>query len=234
MPPLRIILQARTTSTRLPGKALLPVAGYPSAVLAALRGANRGHELLVATSDHVSDDGLAGIFREHGFKVFRGPLNDVLARYYLAASDLPDDATVVRLTGDNTLPDGEFVQEVADSFVRARLEYLSVTSPQSRLPHGLFAEAFTAKALRTAHHNATEPYDREHVGPWMGRNSLAENYIPLAVRNLDYSHLYCSIDTRDDYDRIVRVFDGVPAPVAATWFELMEKLSSVSFPMQVG
>src|ERR1700736_6416496 len=93
-----VILQARTTSSRLLGKALLPVAGYPSAILAALRAANRQHPTIFATSDDPSDDVLAAEARKHRIQVFRGPLNDVLARYFLAAANLPDDSTVVRLT----------------------------------------------------------------------------------------------------------------------------------------
>ena len=165
-----VILQARTASTRLPGKALLPVAGYPCAVLAALRAANRGHDLLVATSDHSSDDELAETFRGYGIKVFRGALDDVLGRYYFATLDLPGDCIVVRLTGDNVFPDGEFVQQLTAAFLQthsehAHCEYLGVSSPQSRLPYGLGGEVFFVDTLRKAHAGARSAYDREHVGP---------------------------------------------------------------------
>src|SRR5579864_8401602 len=93
------IIQARMSSIRLPGKALLPVAGYPSAVLAALRAGNLGDEVVVATSNHSSDDSLAAQLSSHNIRVFRGPLDDVLGRYYLAVATLPDDCIVVRLTG---------------------------------------------------------------------------------------------------------------------------------------
>src|SRR5580704_8177435 len=108
-----VILQARTTSTRLPGKSLLPIAGYPSAVLAVLRAANHGSRVLAATSDDASDDGLAQTFRDHNVEVFSGPLNDVLGRYYLATLELESDSVVIRLTGDNVLPEGAFVEELA-------------------------------------------------------------------------------------------------------------------------
>src|ERR1700732_1547222 len=120
-----VILQARTTSTRLRGKALLPVAGYPSAVLATLRAGNRGDETLAATSDDSSDDELARQFLSSGIRVFRGPLDDVLARYYFAAKDLPDDCTVIRLPGDNLVPDGAFVADLASAFADGTCEYLA-------------------------------------------------------------------------------------------------------------
>jgi aryl-alcohol dehydrogenase-like predicted oxidoreductase/spore coat polysaccharide biosynthesis protein SpsF (cytidylyltransferase family) len=219
------ILQARTMSSRLPGKALLPVAGYPSAVLAALRAANRGHELLVATSDHVSDDELAQAFRVHGFSVFRGAVNDVLGRYYFASASLTGDSIVVRLTGDNVLPDGEFLGDLLSAFLESQLEYLSVSSLKSRLPYGLSGEVFSVDALRKAHSAASSAFDREHVGPWMARNCRAGTFSPLKLP--DYSHLRCTIDDEEDYRRISRLFEQVSDPVGAGWLELTQKLSSL-------
>jgi len=220
-----VILQARTASSRLPGKALLPVAGYPSAVLAALRAANQGHELLVATSDHSSDDDLARTIRAHGVEVFRGSLDDVLGRYYFATLNLPGDCIVIRLTGDNVLPDGGFVGELASAFAQSGLDYLCESSPQSRLPYGLSGEAFFVDVLRKAHAAANSAYDREHVGPWIARNCRVGNYSPLCLGPSDYSHLRCTIDDEEDYRRIVRLFDGVADPVHAGWLELTQKLS---------
>lgn len=222
-----VILQARTTSSRLPGKSLLPVAGYPSAVLAALRAANRRIRVSAATSDDASDDGLAQTFRNHHVEVFRGPLNDVLARYYLATLDLASGSIVIRLTGDNVLPDGAFVQELASALVESGAEYLCADSPQSRLPYGLAGEAFFVDALRKTHAAATSEYDREHVGPWMARNCRARNHSPRSLEQSDYSHLRCTIDDEEDYRRIVRLFDGVGDPIGAGWMNLTRKLSTL-------
>jgi spore coat polysaccharide biosynthesis protein SpsF (cytidylyltransferase family) len=218
-----VIVQARTTSTRLPGKALLPVAGYPSAILAALRARNRGHETIVATSVDPSDDELAEKCSSHGIRVFRGPLHDVLARYFLAASDLSDDCIVVRLTGDNLVPDGRFVGDLVASFSDLGCEYLAA----SPLPCGLGGEAFSAATLRQAHDAATSPSDREHVGLWMKRNCKSRVYSPPSIAGADYSHLRCTLDDWDDYQRILRLFDGVEKPVDISHVELMEKLASL-------
>jgi len=227
-----VILQARTASTRLPGKALLPVVGYPCAVLAALRAANRGHELVVATSDHSSDDELAEIFRSYGIKVFRGAVDDVLGRYYFATLDLPGDCIVVRLTGDNVLPDGEFVGQLTSAFLEAHCEYLGASSPQSRLPYGLGGEVFFVDTLRKAHAAASSAYDREHVGPWMARNCSRASYPPLgpelfSLEHSDYSHLRCTIDDEQDYQRILRLFSEVDDPVGIGWLQLTRKLSTL-------
>jgi aryl-alcohol dehydrogenase-like predicted oxidoreductase/spore coat polysaccharide biosynthesis protein SpsF (cytidylyltransferase family) len=221
-----VILQARTTSTRLPGKSLLPIAGYPSAVLAVLRAANHGSRVLAATSDDASDDGLAQTFRDHNVEVFRGPLNDVLGRYYLATLELESDSVVIRLTGDNVLPEGAFVEELASALVESGVDYLCAGSPQSLLPYGLAGEAFFVDVLRKAHAAATSEYDREHVGPWIARNCRARNYSPRSLES-DYSHLRCTIDDDEDYRRMLRLFDGVGDPIGAGWLDLTRKLSAL-------
>jgi aryl-alcohol dehydrogenase-like predicted oxidoreductase/spore coat polysaccharide biosynthesis protein SpsF (cytidylyltransferase family) len=222
-----VVLQARTASTRLPGKSLLPVAGYPVAVLAVLRAANQGCRILAATSDDASDNGLAQTFQDHNIQIFRGSLNDVLGRYYLATLDLPCDSIVIRLTGDNVLPDGSFVEELAAALVGSDVDYLCAVSPQSCLPCGLAGEAFFVDVLRKAHAAATSEYDREHVGPWMARNCRARNYSPRSLKQSDYSHLRCTIDDEEDYSRILRLFDGVGDPIGAGWLDLTRKLSAL-------
>jgi spore coat polysaccharide biosynthesis protein SpsF (cytidylyltransferase family) len=219
-----VILQARTTSARLPGKALLPIAGYPSAVLAALRAGSRGHETLVATSNDPSDDELAGKFLSSGIRVFRGPLNDVLARYYLAAADLPDDCIVIRLTGDNLVPDGAFVGDVASAFANGTCEYLAAPPH----PCGLGCEAFSAATLRLAHRTATSAADREHLGLWMKRNCKSRVHSPLCMVGEQYRALRCTLDNQEDYQRLLCLFEGVVNPVEIGLSELMDKLLSLA------
>jgi aryl-alcohol dehydrogenase-like predicted oxidoreductase/spore coat polysaccharide biosynthesis protein SpsF (cytidylyltransferase family) len=222
-----IIMQARSNSIRLPGKAMLRVGGFPSVVLAALRAGNLGCETWVATSSEPSDDALANILGKHGVSVKRGPLQDVLARYAMATAELPDDCVIVRMTGDNVVPDGDLVQELVAAFVTSGVEYLSQDSPQSRLPYGLGAEAFMVETLRRAHAMATSAHDREHVSPWIRRNCGGSIHVPKALGAEDFSHLRCTIDDTEDYQRVCRLFDGISDPVHAEWFELAKNLATL-------
>jgi len=221
------IMQARTSSGRLPGKAMLPVAGYPSALLAALRASNLGLETVVATSSEPSDDALAEVVGKHGIRVVRGPLEDVLGRYALAAAELPEDCAVVRLTGDNVVPDGGLLQELLSAFAGSGVEYLSQDSPQSHLPYGLGAEVVTVAALRRAHARATSAHDREHVSPWIRRNCKVRIHVPQVVQAAELSHLRCTIDDEEDYEKVCRLFEGVADPLRIGWFELAKKLASL-------
>ncbi len=223
-----IIMQARTTSSRLPGKAMLPVGGYPSAVLAALRAGNVGIETVMAIPDEASDDALANALGKNGIRIVRGPLDDVLSRYALAARDLPEDSLVVRLTGDNVVPDGELVRDLVTALAESGVEYVSQECPQSGLPYGLGGEAFTVATLRRAQALATSAHDREHVTPWIRRNCGVKIQTPQILRGTDFSHLRCTIDDDEDYQRIVRLFEGVADPVHAGWFELTKKLASLA------
>jgi len=224
MSALRVVLQARTTSTRLPAKALLPIAGMPSAILAARRAARDGLDLVFATSTDPSDDLLAGLAASAGLKVFRGSKDDVLGRYAAATQDMDANDVVLRITGDDPVPDGDFLRALAAARAKRGVEMLFSMSPADGLPHGLAAQAFTVSALRAAAASATEPLDREHVGPWMVRNRSSAVFDELGA--LDLGHLRCTLDTIDDYFDLLRLFEGVADPVGVPWRALIDKLGA--------
>ncbi len=228
-----VIVQARTTSSRLPGKALLPVAGYPSAILAALRAGNRQHRTLLATSDDRTDDLLAAEARKHGIEVFRGSLNDVVARYFYASATLADDDIVVRLTADNVVPDGTLVAEIMEAFECSGSEYLDTDPALSRLPYGVGGEVFTVAALRKAHAMAVSPQDREHVGLWMRRNCSSTIFTPKISRSEDFSHLRCTIDNPEDYRLVRKLFENVSNPREIGWLELTRRLAALPDHLQL-
>lgn len=222
MAKLRIVIQSRLSSSRLPAKALLPVAGMPTVVLCALRAANTGIESVVATSVDSSDDLIVKALTEAGIRFFRGPLDDVLGRYKSATRDLEPGSIVVRMTADNLLPDGFLVREMVSFFMNKGLNYLGTND--RRLPYGLAAEVFTVDVLREAGRSATKPYDREHVTPWI-RNKYNEGVFKSDLLDRDFSNLRCTMDTFEDYLRVVKVFQGIQDPVRVSWVDLCSKLA---------
>lgn len=224
MARIRIVIQARLSSSRLPAKALLPVAGYPSAVLCALRAANLGHDTVLATSAAPGDDPLAQAASGHEIRVMRGDLDDVLRRFADAAADLGEGDLVVRLTADNLLPDGDFVQRLADLLRREQLDYLGTHSPFDGLPYGLSAEVFTVKMLRAAQAHALEGPDREHVTPWIKRHAVRQRIVQgqADLQLGDLSRLRVTLDCLDDYLRIAALFASVGDPRHASWRALSE------------
>jgi spore coat polysaccharide biosynthesis protein SpsF len=212
------------SSSRLPAKALLPVAGMPSVVLSAKRAGNTGADVVVATSTDFSDDPLVKTLVSAGIPYIRGPLDDVLGRFELAACDLLPSSIVVRLTADNIFPDGEFIEEIVRVLMSKNLKYLGTYSPIDNLPYGLSAEAFTVEVLREASAEATSEYDREHVTPWIKRKFGLEIFKPGKLTD-DLSHLRCTLDTFDDYLRLTKLFSDIRDPVEVPWYVLCDKLS---------
>jgi aryl-alcohol dehydrogenase-like predicted oxidoreductase/spore coat polysaccharide biosynthesis protein SpsF (cytidylyltransferase family) len=226
--PRRVVavLQARTSSSRLPAKVLLPVRGVPVAVLAALRAGRGGAEVRLATSVDPTDDVLAETAAGYGLPVIRGSLEDPLARFVAATDDLADRDLVVRLTADNVVPDSAMVAEVAAELIRRDVPYLRTAPPQDGLPYGVGAEVFTVEALRAAHTTATDAADREHVTPWI-RTKLGDAVFDRYAHPDRWSHLRATIDSFADYHRIGRVFAGVEDPVAIGWQELCDRLDTL-------
>lgn len=200
------ILQARMSSSRLPGKVLKPLLGQPM-ILRQIERLQRCRELgriVVATSLDPSDDILAKTLAKAGLETFRGPLDDVLGRFVLAADHLQLEGDIVRLTADCPLAD----PGVIDACVALRREggFDYASNGQVRTyPRGLDVEVFTAAALRRAGAEATSPYDREHVTPWLYRTETTLRLGEL-VGSPDLSEFRWTVDLPADFEFVERVY----------------------------
>lgn len=229
---VRIILQARTSSSRLPAKVLLPIGGMPLAVLCVRRLGATGHDVVLATSVAKSDDLLARVAQKADIKIFRGSLSNVLERFVQCVADLDDHDIVVRATADNPLPDGSFIDALLQEFQQGTTSYLGTSWPNDGLPYGVGAEVMTVGALRSALANTDQPYDLEHVTPWLTRQSGIAGCTQRGwLLDQDYAHLRATIDTLDDYLAIAPTFNDIVDPVHLDWKVLIPKLPEGAIPM---
>jgi spore coat polysaccharide biosynthesis protein SpsF (cytidylyltransferase family)/aryl-alcohol dehydrogenase-like predicted oxidoreductase len=222
---VRVILQARTSSSRLPAKVLLPIAGLPLAILCARRLGTAGQEVVLATSCDRTDDMLASLAQKGGLRVFRGSLGDVLDRFVQCSGDLSESDLVVRATADNPLPNGAFVENLLQTFDTRNVNYLATLWPAQGLPYGVCVEVMTVGGLRRAAEMTDDPFDREHVTPWLARQAPAPTAAPVPLLRNDHSHLRATIDTLQDYLAIASVFADVKDPVGIDWWDLVSKLA---------
>jgi len=204
-----LVVQARTSSTRLPGKVLLPLAEKPVIVriMERLRMALRLSVRIVATSSEPSDDELARTCESHGIQVVRGPLDDVLARFVLA---VPEDCpVVVRITADCPLVDPALVDFHVARFLEEQpwAEYVTNAVVRTQ-PDGLDVEVVSREMLLAAHRSATSRFDREHVLPWVRRRA---RQLPL-TQEVDLSALRWTLDTRRDYEIVSAVYEELYGP----------------------
>ncbi|RYZ85897.1 MAG: spore coat protein [Proteobacteria bacterium] len=199
------ILQARCSSTRLPGKVLKDLEGRPmiDQQISRVLQSKRLGQLIVATSTDPSDNILAQHLLDQGAKVFRGSLDDVLDRYYQAGS-LHRGETIIRLTGDCPLFDPGLLDELIDYFEQGNFDYAS-NSLQATYPDGLDAEIFKFSALERAWKNARIPSDREHVTPYI--HKLREPFlIGFKKNSVDYSDHRWTVDNTQDFEMVKAVY----------------------------
>ncbi len=218
-----VVIQARSGSSRLPGKALLTFHGLPLFVLAAKRAATTGRKTILATSTCSSDDALAAVAAEHGVDCFRGPLDDVLKRFVAALSTYADDTIVTRLTADNVVPNGELIDEIEQEFCDRGLEYITTTDRRSGLPHGVSVEMTKLAHLREADKLAETKSDREHVTPFIRRKFGSTPF--MRYRAMQKSSFRTTVDCFDDFVSLLRVFPSGVDPVEIGWRSLVERLS---------
>ncbi|HEY3797245.1 MAG TPA: glycosyltransferase family protein, partial [Caulobacteraceae bacterium] len=206
------ILQARMSSTRLPGKVLKPLAGQPMILrqIERVRRARRIDKLVVATSTASDDDVLADALAGAGVAVHRGPLEDVVARFIGALDAFGPADHVVRLTADCPLADPEVIDATIDHVLGAGAVYGSNTPPQRTFPKGLDIEVMTAVALRSAASHATTPEEHEHV-TWGLHHSprlYAQAFFSQAA---DEGEVRWTVDYPHDYDFVRAVYDALYA-----------------------
>jgi spore coat polysaccharide biosynthesis protein SpsF len=165
------IVQARMSSTRLPGKVMAPILGEPMIIrqLERVRRARTVGKVLVATSTDTADAPLASMLASRGHAVFRGAKNDVLARYVDAAASAGAPTHVVRLTADCPLIDPELIDEAVRLALASGAAYAGNTV-RPTYPQGLEVEVVTLDALRTAALEAVETVDREQVTSFLRRD----------------------------------------------------------------
>jgi spore coat polysaccharide biosynthesis protein SpsF len=192
------VVQARMSSTRLPGKVLADVGSEPALalLLARLGRARTLDGIVVATSDRPDDDPVADAAAALGAAVGRGPLMDVVHRFVLAVGEHP--GPFVRITADCPLVDPGLVDAVVaalDATPGAR--YASNVEPPRSYPDGLDVEAFTRAALLDADARAATPADREHVTPPMRADPGPGGRVAVSSGR-DLGALRWTVDTAED------------------------------------
>lgn len=201
------ILQARMTSSRLPGKVMAPILGTPmiGRQLERLAHSARLDKVVVATSEGETDDPLAAYLAEIGVTVVRGPLDDVLGRFCKVLDLLPEATAVVRMTADCPLADWTVIDQVIERHLATGADYTSNVMPDRTFPHGLDIEVVRRNVLARAGAESADPFEREHVTPFIYRRP-AEFRIENVTRTPSLAHLRWTVDLPEDLDFVRHVY----------------------------
>jgi spore coat polysaccharide biosynthesis protein SpsF len=214
------VIQARTGSTRFPRKVLADLNGRSVLrfMLERLYDLPVSH-MIVATSTETADDEVADAAEAAGADVVRGPHEDVLSRFAMAVERYPSDA-IVRLTADCPLSDRRIVAEAIDRMRQEEVDFLGNTLIRT-FPKGLDVEVVSRDALVEAANKAADPFEREHVMPYIYRRP--ETHTLASFRTTpNLAHLRWTVDTPDDLDHIRRLVAGLD-PTAFGWQDLLSR-----------
>ncbi len=198
------LIQARMSSIRLPNKVLLPLAGKSvlEHIYERLRHCEYLDDIIVATSEDISDDLIVKLCKEKKYNYFKGSLTDVLDRYYQAAIQNNADA-VVRITGDCPLIDPLIVDEVIRNFKSGKFDFFSLSGD---FPDGLDCQIFSFDALKKSWKEAKLLSDREHVGTYIERTCPDKFKTGSLIKFKDLGHHRWTLDEPRDYTFLKEIF----------------------------
>jgi spore coat polysaccharide biosynthesis protein SpsF len=206
------IVQARTSSTRLPDKVLkaLPYGSQTTVlqqVIRRLKRSKKTAEIIVATTTDSDDKAIVKVAQSENVKWFRGSKDDVLSRYYLAAKRNKLDV-IVRITSDCPCIDAEIIDSIIGRHLRTKSDYTTNTLTRT-FPHGLDTEVINYHTLVQANNKAEQYFEREHVTPYIykTRPDLFKITFVEASKRLNFPDIRVTLDTEEDYALLCAVFD---------------------------
>lgn len=201
------ISQARFSSSRLPGKVLLPL-GTGTVLDLHLKRIKKSKlitDFAAATTNEPEAGQIEKIALQNDFSCFRGSLDDVLDRFYQCAKSVKPDL-VVRLTSDCPLIDPYYIDDLIKNFLNKKVDY-SANCLNPTLPDGMDAEIFSFAALESAWKEATKKSEREHVTLFI--RNCGKFKIDSLEYPLDFGKFRLTLDTSEDYNLINKLVTKV-------------------------
>jgi len=222
-----IIVQARMTSTRLPGKVLKVIAGRPmlSYQIERLRRVQHADQLVIATTINDADEAIVALCVSEGIAYTRGSEHDVLSRYDDAAAQFRA-TTVVRITSDCPLLDPEIVDSAITTYYEPTGCYDYVSNMiEPTYPCGMSVEVMSARALHEANAEAKDQQEREHVTPFIYWRPDRFRLKSLTIQP-NLSHHRWTVDTPEDFLLVSHIIETLyPIRPKFTMSDVLELLA---------
>ena len=243
-PRVVAIIQARMSSSRLPGKVLLDITGKPMLMRVVTRTsrAKTVDQVLVATTTDASDVPVAACCDSMNVSFTRGSLNDVLDRYYQTASQAKADV-VVRITADCPVIDPDLIDDCVNTLLEGPYDFTCNRLPppfRRTFPIGLDTEVCTFSALKNAWKESNETFHREHVMPYLyegvelkaASDQLSEGISPRGYKitqlhhDPDYGQMRWTVDTPEDLEFMRQLYSRFNGRDDFTWKDVLALVQS--------
>lgn len=205
------IIQARTGSTRLPGKILKKVLGKTMLELMVerVKRAEIIDKIVIATTDKPEDKKIADLAKKLGLDFYRGSENDLLDRYYQTAKKFDID-TIVRISSDCPLIDPKIIDRVVGFYLKNKknCDYVSNTDPPT-YPDGMDTDVFSFKALEETWQKADLLSEREHMTQYIRNHPEKFRKKNVSRNGKDLSRLRLTLDNPEDFILIKKIFTAL-------------------------
>lgn len=217
MNDIKIIIQARTGSTRLPQKMILPFyenEGIFSLILNRLTSNFKKENIILATSSNSNNDVLAEIAKRHGINCFRGSESDVLQRFIDAANEFKA-TKIIRVCADNPFLDMDYLNFLLQNFEKTECDYMSFSTsegtPTIKTHYGFWAEAVTLSALNKVKEMTDESLYHEHVTNFIYANKdvFDVRFFNISEDIEKHDDIRLTIDTKTDFDIQKDIFNKI-------------------------
>lgn len=191
------VIQARVSSTRLPGKALKDLCGHPLIfhVIERAKKIKGVDHVILATGERAENRPLIEIAESLGIDHFTGSENDVLSRYWKSVENINCDY-VIRITGDNPFTDDYSASKALDYAIKENADHCYTAG----IPVGTGVEIIKKTALEKAYKNGLSPYHREHVTPYIKENPQIFKLTKYTSKKKNpFPDLRLTVDTDEDF-----------------------------------
>jgi spore coat polysaccharide biosynthesis protein SpsF len=195
------------TSTRLPGKVMKIVCGKPllEHFINRLKRVKSADQIVIATTINDIDNQIVDLCKKLDISYYRGSEEDVLGRYYEAAVEYGGDI-IIRITSDCPVIDPEVVDSLINFYTNNIEKYDYVSNTLKRTyPQGMDSEIISFDILKEAHLNAYDPFDREHVTPFI-RSRPSRYCLHNIEHSTNLSNYRLTVDTSEDLDLVKKIF----------------------------
>jgi len=200
------IIEARMTSSRLPGKVLMEVLSKPILhyLISRLKRVRLLNEIVLATTTNSTDDILVDFANKENIKNYRGSENDVMARVFEAAESVDADL-IVEITGDCPIVDPNIVEQVIQTYINNNYDYVNNVNVRS-YPDGMDVQVFSKNVLERSLKMTKEALDHEHVTLHIRNHPEIFSHLNLvAPKNLWWPDLGLTLEERSDFELLKKI-----------------------------
>jgi len=218
-------IEARMTSSRLPGKVLMDVLDKPILhyLVSRLKRVQLLDEIVLATTTNSTDNSLVEFANNENIKCYRGSEDDVMARVVGAAESVDADL-IVEITGDCPIIDPNIIEQAIQTYINNNADYVSNAHVRS-YPDGMDVQVFSLNVLKKSLNMTNDSLDHEHVTLYIRNHPKLFSHLNfVAPKKLWWPELGLTLDERSDFELLKKIIEHFSDNIFFDCYEVVKLL----------